>query len=78
MIEIQIPGSKSITNRALILATLSKYTTILENAAICDDTSHLVEGLKKLGVKITQKNSTIKVVGNGGKFPKQTKPIKLL
>jgi 3-phosphoshikimate 1-carboxyvinyltransferase len=76
-IEIQIPGSKSITNRALILAALSKDTTIIKNSAVCDDTIYLIKGLKKLGIKIIQSSTTIKVIGNGGKFPKRTKPIKL-
>ena len=76
-IEIQITGSKSITNRALIISALLNDTTTIKNIAVCDDTNYLIKGLKKLGIKITQNGTTIKVVGNGGKFPKQTKPIKL-
>ncbi len=47
-IEIIIPGSKSITNRALILGTLTNKNFTLKNAAICDDTKYMTAGLKKL------------------------------
>ncbi len=76
-IEIKIPGSKSITNRALILASLSKETTILKNSAICDDTIYMIKALKKLGIEISVKNSQIKIKGNNGKFLKQKNKIKI-
>ncbi len=76
-INISIPGSKSITNRAIILAALSKGTTILENAAICDDSTYMINGLKKLGIKIHQKGSTVKIIGTGGKFQKQKNKINI-
>lgn len=76
-IDISIPGSKSITNRALILAALSKGVSILKNAAICDDSTYMIKGLKKLGIKIHQKGSTVKIIGTGGKFKKHIKPIKI-
>lgn len=58
-IKITPPGSKSLTNRALILATLKNGKTIIKNAALCDDTHYMINGLKKLGAKILQNKSKI-------------------
>jgi len=62
-IKINIPGSKSHSNRALILAVLSKGTNTIKNVALCDDTNYLITNLKKLGIKIEQKNTTVKIAG---------------
>ena len=72
-IEINIPGSKSITNRALVLAALAKGTTIIKNAGLCDDTKYMINGLRKLGINVSQTNSTLRV--QGGNFKKSNKPI---
>ncbi len=77
VISIVAPGSKSITNRVLILAALAKGKTVIKNAADCDDTKYLLLALKKLGIKITQKGDQITVHGNGGKFKKQNGLIAL-
>src|SRR3989338_9822519 len=53
-IAISLPGSKSITNRVLILAALTKKKVKIQNTAICDDSEYLQKALKKL----EQKNST--------------------
>lgn len=62
-IEITIPGSKSLTNRALILGALTKGTTTIKNYAKCDDTDHMLKGLKQLGVKIEKKQTEIIIHG---------------
>lgn len=49
---ITIPGSKSISNRALILGALSEKKVILKNMLFSDDTLYMIEGLKKLGAII--------------------------
>lgn len=69
---ITLPGSKSITNRALILAALYGKNTVIKHAAICDDTKYMIEGLRKLGFKIIQKNKNIKIKGT---FKKTNNPI---
>lgn len=51
-LEVDILGSKSITNRALILASGSKRRVVLKNVLISDDTLHMMKGLSELGVKI--------------------------
>jgi 3-phosphoshikimate 1-carboxyvinyltransferase len=74
--EITVPGSKSITNRALILAALADGETTLEGALWSEDTQVMVDGLRKLGFEIEVLrdelefcNRTIKVKGQGGKIP---------
>ena len=73
---ITIPGSKSITNRALILAALAEGETTLEGALWSEDTQWMLEGLRKLGFELDVKpdpeetcNWTIKVKGQGGQIP---------
>ncbi|WP_372871805.1 3-phosphoshikimate 1-carboxyvinyltransferase [Shewanella sp.] len=51
--EVNIPGSKSISNRALLLATLASGETTLVNLLDSDDIRHMLHALKSLGVKFT-------------------------
>ncbi|ABM02955.1 3-phosphoshikimate 1-carboxyvinyltransferase [Psychromonas ingrahamii 37] len=48
--EINLPGSKSLSNRALLLAALAQGTTTLTNLLDSDDIRHMLNALKKLGV----------------------------
>jgi 3-phosphoshikimate 1-carboxyvinyltransferase len=73
---ITVPGSKSITNRALILAALSAGKCTLRGALWADDTKIMVKALKRLGFEVTDErdpveecNRTITVVGHGGEIP---------
>ena len=50
--EITVPGSKSITNRALILAVLADGQTKLQGALWSEDTQVMVEALQKLGFEV--------------------------
>ena len=67
---VAVPGSKSITNRALLLAALATGTTVLRNALFCDDTERMVECLQRLGIDLLAdpEQETIHVVGNAGPF----------
>jgi 3-phosphoshikimate 1-carboxyvinyltransferase len=74
--EITVPGSKSITNRALILAVLADGETILKGALWSEDTQIMVECLQELGFMVNVEpdpnetcNRTITVYGNGGAVP---------
>jgi 3-phosphoshikimate 1-carboxyvinyltransferase len=51
-VTVTLPGSKSITNRALVCAALAEGTSVLTNALHADDTEAMVEGLRALGVVI--------------------------
>ncbi len=75
--RLAIPGSKSITNRALILAALSSGTTVLRGALWSEDTQAMTEALKQLGFVVEVRfeesesaNRTIRVEGLGGKIPR--------
>lgn len=66
--EVNLPGSKSLSNRALLLAALAKGTTKITNLLESDDTRHMLNALKQLGVKYTlSKNKTeCTISGNAG------------
>lgn len=51
-VVVTLPGSKSITNRALVCAALAEGTSTLTNALYADDTEAMVEGLRSLGVEV--------------------------
>jgi len=74
--EITVPGSKSITNRALILAALADGETVLTGALWSEDTQVMAGCLQKLGFRVDVEpdpdevcNRTITVQGLGGKIP---------
>lgn len=68
------PGSKSITNRALILAALRKGTTRLSGALFSEDTRTMIDCLQRLGFRVTadERHKTIEVDGQGGDIPAET------
>ena len=49
--ELQVPGSKSYTQRALVIASLADGKSILRNTLVSEDTTHLVEALRLLGAR---------------------------
>ena len=68
--SIILPGSKSISNRALLLAALSSGTTTLKNLLDADDTQVMRNALRQLGLSvIDQSNHVCVVEGCNGKFP---------
>ena len=69
--SVTLPGSKSITNRALILAALAKGTTTLRGALFSRDSRIMVAALRQLGFKIETDETalTIRVEGRGGEIP---------
>lgn len=68
---VTVPGSKSYTNRALLVAALAEGRSQLTGALFSDDTHYMCEALRKLGVKIEadEEGCTFEVVGNGGQIP---------
>ena len=69
--SVELPGSKSITNRALILAALCRDPVTLRGALFSRDTEIMVKALRSLGFKIntSTKAKTIRVEGRGGMIP---------
>ncbi|TPE52325.1 3-phosphoshikimate 1-carboxyvinyltransferase [Maribrevibacterium harenarium] len=68
--EIQIPGSKSLSNRILLLAALAKGTTKITNLLDSDDIRHMLNALTNLGVEyqLSADKTVCEVVGNGAPF----------
>ncbi len=67
--KVRVPGSKSLTNRALIMAALARGMSFLEGASIAEDSAILVCALRSLGVFIEEKEGILQIQGNGGDFP---------
>ena len=70
-INFKVPGSKSITNRALILGALSNDVCTLEGVSFCDDTIAMMECLMDLGfeVHIDDETCIVEIKGEGGEIP---------
>ena len=70
-IVTEVPGSKSITNRALLIAALAKGKSILKGVLFSDDSRHFMQALKDLGfpVEIDEENKIVTVEGFGGAIP---------
>lgn len=68
---VEVPGSKSITNRTLLLAAMAEGHSLIENVLFSDDTRFMSEALVRLGFRlnIDEARSTIGVEGRGGEIP---------
>lgn len=71
-IVVEVPGSKSITNRALLMAALSKERTILKNVLFSDDSRYFLQALQDLGfqTEVNEADKTVTVFGAGGNIPR--------
>lgn len=72
-ITVQVPGSKSITNRALLLATLAEGTSRLEGVLFSDDSRHFLKCIQDLGFEtsVDEPGKVITVSGRGGSVPRR-------
>ncbi|RME72974.1 MAG: 3-phosphoshikimate 1-carboxyvinyltransferase [Verrucomicrobia bacterium] len=68
---VRLPGSKSITNRAMLLAALAEGETTLEGALFSEDTAIMADGLRRLGFTVEEDAGArrIRVHGTGGRIP---------
>ncbi len=69
-IEITIPGSKSLTNRAIVMASLSDGLSKISNISNSLDSQIMIKAIKKLGIKIKTKKNELQIMGNQGIFKK--------
>ena len=71
--SIQLPGSKSLSNRILLLASMAEGTTDVYNLLDSDDTRHMLDSLQRLGVRLelSPDRTRCRVYGLGGPFPPQ-------
>ena len=67
--EVSVPGSKSITARALFVSALAKGTSTLYGAGLSDDCLTFIGCLKSLGIGVFLNGTTVTVEGCGGKLP---------
>jgi 3-phosphoshikimate 1-carboxyvinyltransferase len=69
--SVRSPGSKSYTNRALVLAALAHGRSALEGALFSDDTRHMATALAALGIGVTsdEPKARFEVEGAGGRVP---------
>ncbi|KAJ8749047.1 hypothetical protein K2173_013491 [Erythroxylum novogranatense] len=78
---VKLPGSKSLSNRILLLAALSEGKTVVDNLLSSDDIHYMLGALKTLGLQV-ERNGELKqaiVEGCGGRFPvgESTKSVEL-
>ena len=75
--SIRVPGSKSITNRALPIAALADGETVLTGALFSDDTRYMAAALNQLGIRVTSDPAaqSFTVIGGGGTIPSDNAEI---
>ncbi|MFN4030838.1 MAG: bifunctional 3-phosphoshikimate 1-carboxyvinyltransferase/cytidylate kinase [Acidovorax temperans] len=67
--EVLLPGSKSISNRVLLLSALSLGTTTVHDLLASDDTRVMLDGLRQIGCEVEESGSTVRITGLGGRTP---------
>lgn len=68
-----VPGSKSITNRALLIAALANGTSVLHGVLFSDDSRHFMQALYDLGfpIHVDEDEKTVTIEGFGGEIPNE-------
>lgn len=74
---VRIPGSKSFTQRALVIASLAEGESLLQNPLLSEDSTYLMEALKDLGAEIRIDGKDLHVTGSGGRLKNPGKSIYL-
>ena len=74
---VRVPGSKSITNRALPLAAMTGGTTTLEGVLFADDTRHMLAALEAAGyaIVVDEAAARVRVSGRGRRIPRPSDPF---
>ena len=67
--DVQLPGSKSISNRVLLLAALSNGTTTVHDLLSSDDTRVMLDALRQLGCGVEEDGAQVRITGLGGRMP---------
>lgn len=73
--EVTVPGSKSLTQRALVAAALAEGRSILDGALISEDTTLIMEALQRLGTGIKSEAGRILVDGTAGIIKTPDEPL---
>ncbi|MDO5647998.1 3-phosphoshikimate 1-carboxyvinyltransferase [Paracoccus sp. (in: a-proteobacteria)] len=72
---VTLPGSKSITNRALLIAALARGTSRITGALSSDDTRYMAQALRQMGVSVDQTDATTVVVTGTGTLRAPDAPL---
>ncbi len=67
--DVHLPGSKSISNRILLLAALSDGTTSVHDLLASDDTRVMLDALRQIGCIVDEAGGTVRITGLGGRAP---------
>lgn len=69
--RVRPPGSKSLTNRHLLMSALAREPSMLRGASLADDALRMIDGLRRLGVAVEVRDDAqeIRVTGCGGELP---------
>ncbi len=72
-IRVSVPGSKSITNRALLLAALAQGTSTLRGVLFSDDSRHFLQCMQELGfeTEVSESRQEVSITGLGGAVPEE-------
>ncbi len=73
--KVTLPGSKSLTNRALLIAALAKGNTRLTGALKSDDTRHMSHALQAMGVAVAEPDATSFALVSGGRLAPPVEPL---
>lgn len=76
--QVTVPGSKSITNRALLIGALAKGRTILKGVLFSNDSRVFMQALKTIGyeIEINEEEKTVVIEGLGGEIPGDTETVR--
>lgn len=76
-IVVEVPGSKSITNRALLMAAMADGVSKIEGVLFSQDSRYFLQALKDLGffVEVNEPQKEVTIRGEGGKIPKEQAEI---
>jgi 3-phosphoshikimate 1-carboxyvinyltransferase len=66
---VSVPGSKSLTNRALVVSSLAEGKSRLSNVLHSDDTRYMMSHLRTLGISLQSSDGQVEIEGLGGNFP---------
>ena len=73
--SVCVPGSKSLTQRALVVASLAQGHSFISNALIAQDSLHLIDGLRALGAQIVYSEGGYFISGTAGKITNSGKEL---
>ena len=75
--DVRVPGSKSVTNRALAIAALADGPVELRGALVAEDSDVMIRALRTLGFEATSDGTSLRVVGRGGRIPASSAELDL-